>query len=93
MTYEPYEHSDSLAEVIARDIEARLDTGRFIVEPQCAEWLDEYRSFDRRDQKIPHEGFPLMTATHIACAMFDEWARPERHPDYRKVNHPNLAVV
>lgn len=93
MTFEPYEENDALAEVIARDIETRMDTGRFLVEPVCAEWIDEYKQHNRRDQKVPREGFPLMTATRFACAMFDEWAKPEGLPGATRRNHPNVPVT
>lgn len=93
MTVEPYEPSDGVAEVVARDIWERMRSGRFKVDKRLAEWLDEYRTFYRSGTKIDVVSFPLMAATLCACAMFDEWARPERMPGAGRANHPNIPVI
>ena len=93
LTYDPHEDNDAVAEAVARDIWGRMRSGRFRVQKGLAEWLDEFKTFNRTDQKVPRETHPLMTATRFAVAMHDEWAKPERHAGYRKINHPNVAVV
>ena len=93
LTYEPHEDSDAVAEAIARDIWGRMRSARFRVDKRLAEWLDEFKTFNRQDQKMPKETHPLMAATRYACAMYDEWARPERHVGHGKINHPNAVVI
>lgn len=93
MTHEPHDDDDAVAEAVSRDIWERMRGQRFKVERRCAEWLDEFKNFTQKDQKVPREGYPLMSATRYAVAMFDEWARPERMPGAHRKNYPAVAVV
>ena len=56
-----------MAEVTARDIWERMRTGRFRVDKRNAEWLDEYRTYFRKDAGIPLEGSPLMKIGRASC--------------------------
>jgi len=93
MTLEPYEETELVAHAISNDIDERMRTARFKVEKRLAVWLDEYKNFHTRDGKVPLNGFPLMSATRAAVALFDEWARPQHLAGHSTPNHPKIAVV
>lgn len=65
---EKYDDSDSMAELISRDIWERMRSGRFKVEKRLKEWLDEFKTFNRESAKIPRDSHPLMAATRCAMA-------------------------
>jgi len=56
-------------------------------------WLEELENFTRKENKVPLQGFPLMSATRYAVGMFDEWARPERMVDFGSNAYPEVVTV
>lgn len=84
--------TDSMAEVTSRDIWERMRSGRFKVDKRLAEWLDEFKSFSRREAKVPRAGHPLMSATRHGVAML-EYARRQAPKGLKTVNYPKLAVI
>lgn len=89
---EPVSDKPEMAEVVSREIEERMRTGRLRVEQRLAEWLDEYKSFYREDAKVPLKSHPLMSATRHAVAMLD-WARRQAHKGKRQVNYARIAMI
>ena len=93
MTYEPAEDNQSVAEVLSREIWQRLRTGQFRVERRVSEWIREHKNFDRKDSKVPMNGYPLMAATRHAIEKLS-FAKPERdHGAAKKVNSRKVAIV
>lgn len=92
-THEPHVDDDAVAEAVSRDMWGRMRSGRFSRDSQTAEWKDEYDNFARKEFKVPREGYPLMSATRYACAMFDEWARAEVLPGSSRKSYPAVAIV
>lgn len=86
---EPYDETPAIAEVISRDIWERMRSGRFKVDKRLQVWLDEFKSFQRVDGKIPEEGYPLQAATRAAVSQAQHGKRMES----RKLNKPQAARI
>lgn len=93
MMPEPCDDDDAMAEVISRNIWARMRASRFRVDRSLSEWLTEYGEFRRNDSRIPKDGFPLMAATRYAVTMFDYARAIERTGMSRRDAYPKVAVV
>lgn len=52
-----------------QDMLSRMQTGRFKVFQTCGDWIDEYRTYYRKDGLIVKENDDLMSATRIAVMM------------------------
>lgn len=91
MLPEKTDDSDEMAEVISRDILERMRTGRFKVEKRLSEWLEEFRTFNRDESKVPST-HPLMTATRYAMSEL-QYGRAEKGFQDRKKAVPKLAIV
>lgn len=88
---DPADDSDSMADLLSRDILERMRTHRFKVEKRLSEWLDELKNFQREDQKVPRETFPLMAATRHAIDQLT-WAKSASATRASKINYPKVAV-
>ena len=53
MLPDPVVDTDTVAEVVSRDIWERMRSGRFKVDRRLKEWLDEFKAFDRQEGKVP----------------------------------------
>ena len=62
----------AVAEVVSREIEERMRTGRFKVGKHLDAWVEEFASFTRQDRKVPLDGFPLMAATRHAMTALEQ---------------------
>lgn len=91
MLPDPHDDTEAVAEVTTREIWERMRTGRFKVDRNMAEWLDEYRGFSRRDNRIP-QGYPLMAATRTAMAQIG-FAKRLAPRGRRPANYPTIAIV
>ncbi len=89
MQPDPSDDSESMAEIISRDIWARMRSGRFKVDRRLKEWLDEYKTFNRQDSKVPRDTHPLMAATRHAIDQL-QYAKAESTRS-TKINYPKLA--
>lgn len=92
MLPEPCADSQAVAEIRSRDILQRMKTSRFRVDASAAEWLNEVRTFNREESKIPIEGYPLMAATRHAIEQL-AYARPQSYGGSKKPNHPKVCIV
>lgn len=92
MLPEKADHTDAMAEVVSRDILERMRTGRFKVDKRLSEWLDEYRTFNRKDAHVPRETHPLMAATRHAMADL-RYARAEKAWKAATKTYPKVAIV
>lgn len=90
MIPEPVKNSDPIAEVVSREIEEKMRSGRFKVASNLNDWIEEFRTFYRQDSKVPRDTHPLMAATRHAVAMLD-YAR--RQSTQKGANYPRLAMV
>jgi hypothetical protein len=91
--HDPADDGDAMAEVITRTIWERMRTARFRVDKRLAEWLDEFKKFERAsDGKLPRAGAPLMAATRRALQMLDR-GRSTNSSRARRNLYPNIAVV
>lgn len=72
MVRDPVDSSDAAADLLSLDLEERMRSKRFVVERDQVAWQDEYKTFTRRDQKVPRGSHPLMAATRCAIARLDE---------------------
>ena len=84
--------TDEMAEVISRDIWERMRSGRFKVDRRLQEWLEEFKTFKRDEQKVPRETHPLMSATRHAMGQI-EFARAERAFKESIKTYPKLAMI
>lgn len=83
-------NSDAIAETTSLDIWERMRTGRFKVAKHLTEWTDEFKTFQRKDLKVPKDTHPFMAATRHAVAQID-WARSKRSGSSK--NYQEIAVV
>lgn len=91
MLYEPCKDTPSISEVVSRDIWERMRTGRFKVDKRIREWLDEYRTFYRKDQKVPSGTHPLMAATRHAVSQLDMAKRQRQLKN--TAQFPRVAMI
>lgn len=91
MLFEGYKDADTLSEVNSREIWERMRTGRFKTDKRLSEWLDEYKTFYRKDSQVPKTSHPLMSATRHAVANLDHAKR--QSTKRRQNNYPNLAIL
>lgn len=83
--------TDAMAEATSREIWERMRSGRFKVERRLSAWLDEYKTFNRTESKVPRDTHPLMAATRHAISQI-EYARAER-AGVKKKAYPKVAIV
>lgn len=88
MMYDPV---DDMPDMISREIEERMRSGRFKVDKRLGEWLEEYRTYYQAHSKIP-EGFPLMTATRFAVGNLKR-AKRQISKLKKTTNYPKLAIL
>lgn len=93
MLKDPVLDSDAFAEITTREILIRIRTGRFKVNDRLQDWLEELKTYNRSDSKVPRESHPLMTATRLAIAGLKN-AKAERKPvASNKRLYPKIAIV
>lgn len=92
MLPDPVNGSQPAIEAASLDIWERMRSHRFKVNKRLGEWLEEYRTFYRQDQKVPVGSHPLMAATRHAVASL-EWARRQASKRGRNINYPTIAMV
>lgn len=92
MLIDGIDDDDATAELMTREIWERMRTGRFKVDKRLGEWAAEFKSYGRRDSKIPQDSFLLMTATRYACSRLTE-ARRRLSTIKKQSIYPKLAVV
>ena len=92
MLPEPNKDSDTMAEVVSRDIWERMRTGRFKVDKRLKEWLDEFDTFHRKDSKVPKGTHPMMAATRHAMAMLD-YARRQSPKKRKQPITARIAII
>lgn len=84
--------SASDAEMVSREIWERMRTGRFKVDRRLKEWLDEFKTYGRRDGVVPKGAYPLMAATRHAVGSL-EWARRQAPKRRQTANYAQVAIV
>lgn len=91
MLRKPSVDTDTIAEVLSRDMWSRMRTGRLTVDKRLGDWKAEFTSFERDKNQIPRNGFPLMSATRHAI----EKLRYAKRNQTRKTqkNFTRLAIV
>jgi hypothetical protein len=92
MLYEPLKESPVMAQMLSRDLEERMRTGRFKVDQRLGEWKQEFKVFNESGGKVPLGSFPLMAATRYAIACLDQGKR-FRSIAKRTVNAPKVAMI
>lgn len=83
--------TDAMAEIVSREIWARMRTSRFKVDTRLSEWKAEFETFQNVDGKIPRESHPLMTATRLAVGGLDNAIR--QRPYVRTKTPPQVAMI
>lgn len=91
MTYEPAQDTDTIAEVVSRDIWERMRTGRMTVDKRLGDFREEFKAFELDKNKIPRDGFPLMSATRHAIERLD-YAKRRETKTHQK-NFVRMAIV
>jgi len=94
MMPEGVKESDTMIEIVSRDIAERQRTGRFKVDKRLKEWEDEFKTFYRQEAKVPKEGYPLMSATRLV--MNPEvlpYAKRQSTSRRHSVNYPKVATI
>lgn len=86
-----YEPAQEVTEMTSRDIDERMRSKRFKVEPRLGEWLEEFKAFYKEGSQVP-KGFPLMTATRIAVADLRKAKRQASKSKSQK-NYPQVAMI
>lgn len=89
---EPVDSSQPSIEASSLEIWERMRSHRFKVDKRLGEWLEEYRTFYRQDQKVPTDTHPLMAATRNALSMI-QYARRQAAKRGRNINYPQIAIV
>lgn len=88
--YEPAD--DSIAELVSREIDERIRTGRFKVDKRLKDWQEEYKTFRRADNEIPEDSHPLMAATRHAISSMRA-AKAQQPATGRKTKKRTVAIV
>lgn len=78
------------AEIGSRELLQIMRGDRFRIADTAHQWKRESKDFYAND-KIPLEGFPLMSATRYALEQMS-YARPQTYARSTKRNHPNIKV-
>lgn len=92
MLYEPVNESPFKAQMLAREIDERMRSGRFKVEKRLGEWLAEFELMKQHSSDIQDGAFPLMSATRYAIAMKD-MGRRMRAIKSINGNAPKVAMI
>jgi len=92
MLPEPSSSGEAMAEVISREIWERMRSDRFKVDKRLGAWIDEMKSFSRKDAKVPVSTHPLMTATRNAMEMLT-YARRQAPKNKHKRNYQEVAII
>lgn len=92
MTVDSSADSDTVAEMLSRDIWERMRTGRLKVDKRLGDWKAEFESFDREKNKVNRKKYPLMSATRHAIANLS-YAKRLQSARKQQINHPRLAIV
>jgi hypothetical protein len=92
MLYDPVKETPELAELLTREILARMRSGRFKVEKRLGEWLKEFEVFSKQDGKVPVSAYPLMAATRYAIASLHE-AKKLKSTAPPKALYPKVAIL
>ena len=92
MLPDPSKETEAMAEVMSREIWERMRSGRFKVDKRLSEWLEEYRTFSRKDAKVPEQSHPLMAATRHAMGEL-AYARAEQAYRSATKNYPKISIA
>lgn len=92
MLHEGFKETPQMAQMLSRELEERMRTGRFKVSQRLGEWKQEFKLFNESGGKIPLESFPLMAATRYAIACLDQGKRFRSIPR-KNGNAPKVAMI
>lgn len=92
MLFEGSNDTDAFAEVISREIWERMRSHRFKVDKRLGNWLNEFKSFDKVDSKIPKGNYPLMAATRHAMSQL-KFARRQMTKRKTQRIFPKVAII
>lgn len=92
MLYEGVKDSEMLAEAISRDVWERMRTDRFKVDKRMSGWLEQYKSFQRKEGKIPLVTHPQHVALRYAMVELKSAKREPKHSDAHKL-FPKVAIA
>jgi hypothetical protein len=88
---DPAEESALSAEMVGRDLQERMRTGRFKVEKRLAEWIKEFDAHYQESGKVPAAA-PLMAATRYAISQL-AWAKRLQKPAKNRAMAPRIAMI
>ena len=88
---EGYKETPALAEVIAREIWGLMESSKFQVGDHNKNWFDERERFWLNEEKVPLEGFPLMSATRHAIINLKKAKR--LNPVRAKIEYSNAGII
>ncbi len=91
MLPEPSNDSDQLAEVLSREIQERMRTGRFKVDKRLKDWIDEFDSFEKIEGKVPRGNSPFMSATRHAIAQLKSAKKLQNRST--TLNYPKVSII
>ena len=83
--------SDVLAELSTLEVWERFRTGRLKVKRDLTNWIEEFKTYNREDSRVPKDTHPLMSATRVALAHIDQ-ARAQAASAKSK-NYKEVAIV
>jgi len=86
-----YKETPALAEVIAVEIWGQMEAHKFLVGDHNKQWFEERERFWLTDEKVPLEGFPLMSATRHAMVNLKRAKAVSRKP--RKIQYSNAGII
>lgn len=90
--YEPVESTQPAIEAASLDIWERMRSKRFRVDKRLGSWLEEYRTYYRKDSKVPTDSHPLMAATRVAMMRLSSARRQSVRRSSGR-NYPRIAIV
>jgi hypothetical protein len=83
-------NSEAVSEMVSLEIWERMRTGRFKVAKSLTAWLEEFKTFQRQESKVPANTHPLMAATRHALANL---SYAQRQNARQGINYPQMAIV
>lgn len=81
----------NLAELITRNMQERMKTGRWKISRHCKPWIEEYQTFSRENGQVPVDTHPLMAATRYAIERLASARAPK--PIRRNINARKMAII
>jgi hypothetical protein len=88
---ETEKETEVMAELSTLEVLERIRTGRFKAKSHLTNWIEEFKTYNREDSRVPRDTHPLMSATRIALAHLDD--AKAKSSGVKRNNFKEVAIV